>query len=63
MPGSSNEAKKDDKKEKAKDSKPGVSLFKVITKTFGMELLLANIWKLFYDILLFAQPFLLRYVH
>lgn len=57
---SSKDGEPDEKTKKAKDTKPGVSLFKVLTKTFGWELLLSNIWKLFYDVLLFANPFLLR---
>ena len=37
-----------------------VSLTKVLWKSFGFEYLIANIWKLFYDGAVFANPLLLR---
>jgi len=36
------------------------SLLKVLGKTFWLELLHANIWKLVYDVTLFISPFLLK---
>ncbi|XP_052284442.1 multidrug resistance-associated protein 1-like isoform X2 [Dreissena polymorpha] len=43
-----------------KKNKVGVSLYKVLFKTFGFELFRSNLPKFFYDVLLFVNPFLLR---
>ncbi|XP_060605432.1 multidrug resistance-associated protein 1-like [Ruditapes philippinarum] len=40
--------------------RPRVSLPIVLVKTFGWDLLVSNIWKLIYDILVFVNPFLLQ---
>ncbi|XP_052813608.1 multidrug resistance-associated protein 1-like isoform X2 [Mya arenaria] len=45
-----------------KKQNAGVSLYKVIFRTYGLDLLLSNIWKLFYDLLVFVNPFLLRFL-
>ena len=48
---------------KEKESKePKISLAKVLCKAYTWEFAKSNIWKLFYDILVFANPFLLQYV-
>ena len=44
---------------KEKESKePKISLAKVLCKAYTWEFAKSNIWKLFYDILVFANPFL-----
>ncbi|XP_060068351.1 multidrug resistance-associated protein 1-like [Ylistrum balloti] len=50
----------DTKKDSSKDLVGKASLAKVLFKTFGLELLNAHIFKLFYDGLNFVNPFLLR---
>ena len=52
-----------DNKKEEKESKQGkVSLAKVLMKAYTWDWARANIWKLLYDALVFANPFLLRYV-
>lgn len=38
---------------------PKPSLLKILLKTFGLQLLQSQIWKLFYDVLLLSNPLLL----
>ena len=35
-------------------------LLNILVRTFGIELLHAHIWKVFYDVTIFISPFLLR---
>ena len=48
---------KDSKQKKLLRAQP--SLIKVLFKTFGIELLLGQIWKLFYDVLILTNPLVL----
>ena len=65
-PGSSStQTQYSEKDEPAKDKSEDdveikISLFKVLLKTFGWQFVFANIWKLFYDLLVFANPMLLQ---
>ena len=52
----------EEKTDKKESKEPKVSLSKVLFKTYTWDWARANIWKLFYDVLLFANPFLLQYV-
>lgn len=36
------------------------SLIKVLCRTFAVQLFIANIWKIVYDVTLFISPFLLK---
>ena len=51
-----------EKKEKKETKEGKISLAKVLVKTYWWEFIRSNIWKLFYDALLFANPFLLQLV-
>ncbi|KAK7486632.1 hypothetical protein BaRGS_00022157, partial [Batillaria attramentaria] len=42
-----------------RSGRPQASLLKVLCKTFGVKLLLAQLWKLFYDVLLLSNPLIL----
>ena len=44
----------------SKKKKPGVSFMKVLLRTYGADLLYGNIWQLFYTMILFVNPFLLK---
>jgi hypothetical protein len=37
-----------------------LTLLNILVRTFGIELLHAHIWKVFYDVTIFISPFLLR---
>ncbi|KAL4217443.1 hypothetical protein ACF0H5_023893 [Mactra antiquata] len=50
------------KKNSTSDPKNKISLLRVLCCTFGCDILLSNIWKLFYDLLVFVNPFLLKFL-
>ncbi|XP_048728231.2 multidrug resistance-associated protein 1-like [Ostrea edulis] len=50
------------KKSKTEPTVKGPSLIKALFRTFGWELLHAQIFKLFYDVLVFVLPALLKYL-
>ncbi|XP_062606443.1 multidrug resistance-associated protein 1-like [Saccostrea cucullata] len=54
--------KSEEEKSKRETKVPGPSLLNVLFKTFGWELLHAQIFKLFYDVLVFVLPQLLKYL-